>query len=125
LSHAAQDFYAHSNYVTLWLSGQQMAGLAASQIDPLAECFLESPLLRSGRLYYPQEILYFIPPLRSFALSFLPPDSHAHMNLDAPEKGPRFEFAYQAALKRTIIEFDRILAALPLDLRAAFVGLET
>ena len=73
LSHTAQDFYAHTNYVGLWL-GSDPETSASSAIDPLEPEILNNPGLHSGRLYYPQEVLYFIPFLRKFSLSILPPD---------------------------------------------------
>ena len=87
LSHTAQDFYAHTNYVDLWLNTHP-AGSASSAIDPLDSEILNDSRLHSGRLYYPQEALYFIPFLRKFSLSILPPDSHALMNLDSAGQGP-------------------------------------
>ena len=108
LTHTAHDFYAHSNYITLWLSRLNgKAPLAPLEVDPDDLTLLNSPDLRSGKVYYPFEILYFIKPLRQFALSHIPRDSHAWMNLDSPEQGFKFDYAMQAALKRTKIEFDK------------------
>ena len=108
LTHTAHDFYAHSNYITLWLSrlnGETHPAL--HEVDPVDLTLLNSPDLRSGKVYYPFEILYYIRPLRQFALSHIPRDSHAWMNLDSPEQGFKFDYAIQAALKRTKIEFDK------------------
>jgi len=41
-------------------------------------------------------------------MQILPEDSHGHMNLDHPERGPLFTFAVEAAVKRTIHEFETI-----------------
>jgi hypothetical protein len=106
--HTAQDFYAHSNYITLWvdrLNGQALP--APSEVEALNPDLLNSPDLRSGKTYYPLELLYFWRPARAFALSWLPHDSHAWMNLDSPEQGFKFDYAMQAAIKRTVIEYER------------------
>ena len=94
----------------------------AFEIDPVMAGLIASPDLCSGKLYYPLELLYFIPPLRGFALSILPHDSHAHMNLDSAERGPHFEYAFQAALKRTRLEFNQVVSALALDQQKLFIG---
>ena len=108
LTHTAHDFYAHSNYITLWLSHLDAeTPLAPSEVDAADSTLLNSPDLRSGKVYYPFEILYYIRPLRQFALSHIPRDSHAWMNLDSPEQGFKFDYAMQAAIKRTKIEFDK------------------
>ena len=108
LTHTAHDFYAHSNYITLWLSRLDAeTPLAPSEVDAADLTLLNSPDLRSGKVYYPFEILYYIRPLRQFALSHIPRDSHAWMNLDSPEQGFKFDYAMQAAVKRTKIEFDK------------------
>jgi hypothetical protein len=106
LIHTAQDFYAHTNYVSLWLDQFPDAPPPPPEIDPVKKSLVNSPELRSGKLYYPLELLYFIPPLRKFALTVLPRDSHAWMNLDSPKQGPRFEYARIAAIKRTQYEFE-------------------
>jgi len=116
LTHAAQDFYAHSNYVTLWLSRHNDATPPSPlEIDPVDAGLVNSPNLRSGKTYYPQEALYFVPGLRKLALSILPTDSHAHMNLDSEVCGPHFPYAFAAAVKRTRLEFDRLKDLLPPD----------
>ncbi len=118
LSHTAQDFYAHSNYISLWVEAHP--GAVPSEVEPLDASLLESPALHSGKLYYPRELLYFIPPLRKFILPRLPADSHARMNLDSPAQGPLFEYAFAAALKRTRLEFEQVRLLLPLELFALF-----
>lgn len=108
LTHTAQDFYAHSNYITLWLSRfDGGTPPAPSEIDPVEPTILKSSSLLSGKVYYPLELFYFIKPLRRFVLSRIPRDSHAWMNLDSPEQGFKFDYAMQAAIKRTKIEFGK------------------
>ncbi len=123
LTHTAQDFYAHTNYVSLWLSRYtDSRPPPALEIDPVIADLIASPDLRSGKLYYPLELLSFIPPLRGFALSILPRDSHAHMNLDSAKHSPHFEYAFQAALKRTCLEFNQVMSALAHDQQELFIG---
>jgi len=109
LTHTAQDFYAHTNYIDLWLSCQESGMMPSpNELDPLDPDLIDSPALRSGKLYYPFEALSFIPALKKFVVQFLPRDSHAWMNLDSAERGPLFEYAFQAAVRRTQYEFDLI-----------------
>jgi hypothetical protein len=103
LTHGVQDFYAHSNYVRLWLAGHPQA--APEQIDPLEDAILNSPELISGRIYYPLEVLAFIPGLEALVKPLLPRDSHTWMNLDSPRQGALFDYAFVAAEKRTRAEF--------------------
>lgn len=105
LLHAAQDFYAHSNYVTLWLDSKKDMPHAPSDIEPLQKDLLRSPQLHSGKVYF-MDLVYFIKPLRKFALKLLPKDSHGWMNLDTPEQGFKFDYAIRAAVKRTKHEFE-------------------
>ena len=102
--HAAQDFYAHSNYITLWC--ERHPDVKPEQIAPLLLDVLNDPRLRSGRLYYPLEVLSFLPVLRPLILPLLPRDSHAWMNKDDPSR-PGFDFACAAAVKRTTFEFEK------------------
>ena len=122
LIHAAQDFYAHSNYIDLWVSCQPDGALPTmSEVDPVDEDLIHSRALRSGKIYYPLEVFSFVKFLKPLVLPLLPRDSHAWMNLDSPEQGPNFTFAFHAALKRTKIEFEKTTAGLAQDLLAAFV----
>jgi hypothetical protein len=114
LTHTAQDFYAHSNYITLWLdrfapstSSGQAAPPLPPEVDPMDPDLIASPDLRSGKVYFPLELLYFFPRTRQFSLRHLPKDSHAWMNLDTPEQGFKFDYAMHAAIKRTVIEFEK------------------
>lgn len=123
LTHSVQDFYAHSNYVKLWLSRfDGRTPPPPPEVDPLDPDVLQSPDLRSGRLYYPIEFLYFFQRTRPLALRLLPADSHAWMNLDSPAQGIHFEYAMQAAIQRTRIEYEKTLAGLPRELIGLFVG---
>ena len=120
LLHAAQDFYAHSNYVTLWLDSQ-IASPSTLEIDSLKKDILQSPNLRSGKVYLPMDVIYFIKFLRPFALKLLPKDSHGWMNLDSPEQGFKFDYAIAAAVKRTKYEFDLLQKILSPEMLAKFV----
>lgn len=119
LLHAAQDFYAHSNYVALWRERHPQA--APDQTPPLADDALTDSRLHSGRLYYPLEILGFIPALHWLVLPWLPRDSHTWMNKDDPSR-PDFEFAYAAAVKRTAFEFQTVIESLSSTQAALFTG---
>jgi hypothetical protein len=108
MTHTLQDFYAHSNYISLWLARfEGRTPPSSSEIDPVDQTLIDSPDLRSGRVYYPIEFLYFIHATRKFSLRILPQDSHAWMNLDSPEQGFKFGYAMQAAMKRTVIEYEK------------------
>ncbi|HEX5808444.1 MAG TPA: hypothetical protein VFY25_07240 [Anaerolineales bacterium] len=122
LTHTAQDFYAHSNYIELWLSRYpEGAAPAPADVDPVDPDLMGSPLLCSGKVYFALEVLAFVPILKPLVMPLLPRDSHAWMNIDSPERGPRFKYAFQAAAKRTRVEFERTTKDLPPDLFALFV----
>jgi hypothetical protein len=122
LTHTAQDFYAHSNYIDLWISCQPDGALpTTSEVDPVDEDLIHSRALRSGKVYLPLEIFSFIKFLKPVVMPLLPCDSHAWMNLDGPGQGPNFTFAFHAAVKRTRIEFEKTTTELSEDLLAAFV----
>lgn len=113
LTHTAQDFYAHSNYVDLWLARDgNGAGQTPSEIDPVDLALIESPALHSGKIYLPLEPFSLIKPLKPLVMPLLPRDSHAWMNLDGPEQGPKYTFAFHAAVKRTKLEYEKTIAGL-------------
>lgn len=113
LAHTAQDFYSHSNYVALWLEGQaSQAAPPVDSIDGLDAALLQHPRLRTGRVYLPLEALWLFPRLQPWLKRVLPPDSHAHMNLDSPETGALFPYSLEAAVQRTRAEFDLTLEAI-------------
>lgn len=120
LLHAAQDFYAHSNYIALWR--EHYPDAASDQIQPLFAGALTDSRLHSGRLYYPIEVLCFIPALQPMVLPFIPHDSHAWMNKDDPSR-PDFDFAYTAAVKRSLLEFQNITDVLSPTQVDLFTGL--
>ena len=108
LTHTAQDFYSHSNYLELWAQSYSDDELPLPhQVDALNQGIIKHPDLRSGRIYF-REVLAFIPSLRPFTRRILPADAHANMNLDYPERGPFFPYAIEAAVKRTIFEFEQL-----------------
>lgn len=122
LTHSSQDFYAHSNYIDLWLSFQP-DGMqpAPAEVDPLDPDLLVSPALRSGKLYYPLEALTFVHRIKKYVVPLLPRDSHAWMNLDSAERGPLFEYAFLAAIKRTQYELDLVTRTLTTPWKALFL----
>jgi hypothetical protein len=123
LLHTAQDFYAHSNYLTLWLD--RFAGQTPPpppEVDAMDPSLIHSPNLRSGRVYYPFELLYFFRHTRAFSLRILPRDSHAWMNLDSPEQGFKFDYAMHAAMKRTVIEFEKTTEGFSQEMCRLFSG---
>jgi hypothetical protein len=121
LTHTAQDLYAHSNYVDLWLA-RQPAGPPATppEIDPVDPDVLHADALRSGKVYL-LDLLTFVPLLKPLVMPLLPRDAHGWMNIDSPERGPRFDYAFHAAVKRTVLEFEQTTRELPADLLALFV----
>jgi hypothetical protein len=106
LCHAAQDFYAHSNYVSLWLERFSNTEITNPEaINPVDQSVLYNSRLLSGHIYYPWEVLCYLPLVGRIIRDWLPKDSHAWMNLDSPKQGLLFQFAYTAAMKRTKYEY--------------------
>lgn len=123
LTHTAQDFYAHTNYITLWLDQFERAQPAPAEVDPVQKSLMRSPSLHSGVIHFPLDVLYFVPFLRKFALSYLPENSHGKMNLDSPAQGDKFAYARAAAVKRTIYEFELLEKILTPEMFAKFTDL--
>jgi hypothetical protein len=121
LTHTAQDFYSHSNYVDLWLARQPKdAHPTPPEIDPMDPDLLHAEALYSAKIY-PLDYLTAIHILKPLLLPLLPRDAHAWMNLDHPARGPKFPYAFQAAVKRTRIEFERTTKDLPDEVYRLFV----
>jgi len=121
LIHTVQDFYAHTNYVSMWLDQYDGTPPAPLEIDPVQKILTESPKLHSGKVYLPMDALYFVPFLRKLSLALLPRDSHGWMNLDSPEQGVNFDYARAAAIKRTQYEFDILKKILTPEMFAKFI----
>jgi hypothetical protein len=122
LTHAVQDFYSHSNYVDLWLACQPDGTVPTpSEIDPVDPALLNNPALISGTIYLPVEAFYHFHSLRPLLLRILPRDSHAWMNLDSPKQGPNFKYAFQAAVKRTRIEFEKTTLGFSEEMHRSFL----
>ncbi len=122
LSHVAQDFYSHSNYVDLWLDAHGGLGHTRPEgINGLDPGLLASPALRSGYFVVWRDLIHYIPLLNRFAKKHLiAPDSHEAMNLDDPGRGPRFDYSIVAAKQRTVAEYRRVLQTLPPERAALF-----
>ena len=123
LTHTAQDFYAHSNYIDLWLACQpEGTRPAPEQVQPMDPDLLRSPELRSGKVYLPWEAFTVVGFLVPIVKPLLPRDSHAWMNLDSPKHGYQFEYAVQAAIQRTRIEFENTMEGMTEELIRMFEG---
>jgi hypothetical protein len=114
LTHAVHDFYAHSNYVDLWLEAN--GGLAtggAEAINGLDLALLQHPQLQTGSFLIWFDTLYYIPGFRALLRRlYLRPGSHEAMNLDSPAQGPKFAYAMVAAKQRTLHEYQRAIQTL-------------
>lgn len=116
LSHTRQDFYAHSNWVELWVA--QQGGLDRVTPDEVEICL--NPLAVPGLISGNGSAIHFLAcrvPLygRWHARHLTPPDDHEAMNLDHPGRGSLFPFAVAAATKHTVVELETLLRMLARD----------
>ncbi|MEA3326452.1 MAG: hypothetical protein U9R53_03985 [Chloroflexota bacterium] len=107
ITHSWQDFYSHSNYVKLWLGTSCISSPCKIVHDD--EEVMNHPDLKSGRIYGLFDFIAMLPGLSKIIKPLMPIDSHAQMNLDSPNSGPMFAFAYWAALKRTKGFYDELI----------------
>jgi hypothetical protein len=109
LFHTVQDFYAHANYVDLWLATQKgQARPPAEAINGLDQALLAHPELRTGVTVLLRDFVYYLPLLGPIAHRiYIPPGSHQEMNLDSPARGWKFRYAFVAAYQRTRAEYLR------------------
>jgi chaperonin GroEL len=107
LLHGRQDFYAHSNWVALWVASRGgPAQCTPDQVEICADPLLV-PQLISGTGVPWHFIVVRMPLLGRLARrSLIPADSHEAMNLDHPGRGPLFPFAMAAAIKHSRLELD-------------------
>jgi hypothetical protein len=112
LLHTAQDFYAHSNYVSLWVEQFEGQMPPPGEIEALDPVLLDSARLHTARTYRPLGTLGNLPGVGRWLFPFLPDDAHAKMNLDSVSKGPLFVYAFAAAVKRTRYEFSAVREAI-------------
>jgi hypothetical protein len=114
LCHAIQDFYAHSNYIDLWLEENGgLNGTNPQDVNGLDEKLLNHPKLITGDFKIWRDIFYYIPLMNRFLRKiYIPPYSHEAMNLDNPNIGIKFEYAVEAAKQRTKFEFDQVMEKL-------------
>lgn len=112
LTHVVQDFYAHSNYIQLWLNKFPYEEKPTPQFVVAMDMeILQDPNLHSGNVYI-FDWLAFIPGFYAIAHHLTPADSHTHMNLDHPDRGMQFSYAIEAAVMRTAYEFKQTAALL-------------
>jgi hypothetical protein len=105
--HSWQDFYSHSNYVSLWLRDKDQP--KPDEIDHDDQTILYSPYLKSGKNYGLVEFIALIPGISKLITPFMPADSHAKMNLDSPKSGTKFDYAFSAAKKRSANVVEKII----------------
>ena len=123
LTHTAHDFYAHSNYIPLWLAQfDEESTPRPIDVDHADQAIITSADLRSGKLYYPLELLSFIPIIKNFVMPRIPKDSHAWMNIDSPKQGKKFDYTFAASVKVTKDEFEKVLAGVSEEERKYFKG---
>ncbi len=71
LTHAVQDFYSHTNYISMWLDQHNGTPPPPPEIDPVRKDIIESPSMYSAKIYLPWDLLYFFPFMREISLKFL------------------------------------------------------
>jgi hypothetical protein len=112
LLHTVQDFYAHTNYVALWLAERGATTLPreAGELDPR---LLAHPELQVAQWLTWREPFYYVPVVgQAMRRVWLPKNSHEAINLDSPRSGGHFHVAMAIAHQRTRGEYARAVAAI-------------
>lgn len=109
LTHTAQDFYAHSNYIALWIIGLNNKEPNLKHLSFIDDSIINNPGFCSAKTYFPLDYFALLPKVGTLFKNMLPKDSHAWMNLDSPESGYLFRWACHAAVKRTHYEYTEII----------------
>lgn len=134
LLHTVQDFYAHTNYVALWVvehwdvesSASEKLGSESLQkgrakfiakdvarMDGLDPNILAHPSLQIAQWQTWRDPFYYVPLLgRALRHFWLPAVSHEAINLDSPSRGAHFDLAMAIARQRTLAEYARAVAAI-------------
>jgi hypothetical protein len=114
LLHTVQDFYAHTNYVSLWLA-ERRPGITDEQvkIDAFDPDIFDHPALQIAQWSTWREPLYYVPGLGDWMRRVcLPASSHEAINLDSPRRGSLFGLAMSVAHQRTLVEYARAVVAI-------------
>ncbi len=123
LTHVSQDYYAHSNYIPLWSELKSTASSADfPRDDILLPDITANERLASGRFYSPWEMITFLPWIGRRLGFLFPSDSHARLNIDYPDRSSLFPQVYQAAVYRTVFEYNEIVMNLSNEERQLFSG---
>jgi hypothetical protein len=109
LTHAAQDFYAHTTYIRIWREHQSDPTRLPEGNDFMLPEIMNDPNLISGRFYAPWEWITFIPWLGHLIGRAFPKDSHAYLNNDSPAASKFYPQVHQAAVLRTIYEYNQFI----------------
>ncbi|MFH1446278.1 MAG: HET-C-related protein [Chloroflexota bacterium] len=109
LTHTAQDFYAHSNYVALWIGRLGNKEPDLKHLSFVDNSIINNPEFCFAKTYFPLDYFALFPKFGTIFKNMLPKDSHAWMNLDSPESGYLFKWAFHAAAKRTYYEYTEII----------------
>lgn len=114
LLHTVQDFYAHTNYVALWLAARggidQRDDAKLDGLDPL---ILAHPGLQTAQWLTWRDPFYYVPVMgKALRRFYLPPTSHEAIHLDSPSRGDAFYLAMAIARQRSRHEYARAVAAI-------------
>lgn len=114
LLHTVQDFYAHTNYVALWLSARgDTDSLDDATVDGLDPYILAHPRLQTAQWLTWRDPFYYVPVMGKVLRRFhLPPASHEAIHLDSPSRGDAFYLAMAIARQRSRREYARAVAAI-------------
>lgn len=113
LLHTVQDFYAHTNYVALWVAERGDTTSLESGGGELDPQLLAHPQLQIAQWLTWREPFYYVPVVgQAMRRVWLPKDSHEAINLDSPKSGSHFYLAMASARQRTLREYARAVAAI-------------
>ena len=113
LLHTVQDFYAHTNYVALWVAERGETASLESGGGELDPQLLAHPQLQIAQWLTWRDPFYYVPVVGDVMRRvWLPMDSHEAINLDSPKSGAYFYWAMAIARQRTLREYARAVAAI-------------